>query len=219
MGEYADMIIDDVMDGNIPEDVENPADAHALRREAAPHGLAVRKCSNVHYQICDASGPLVDVWPTTNKFRWHGAPAGAKAKSGGPHQAVKHAIYTAKLNGLKAAGKFAPRAVDADPFADEPAKLPPAIKASRFGESNLDRCQQSLQAEAVNHPSHYKLGTMEVIDAIEGLSLGFHAGNVVKYVARYKAKGGVEDLRKAKWYLERLIELETRAESTLRSSE
>jgi len=41
----------------------------------------------------------------------------------------------------------------------------------------------------VNHPPHYNNGSMEVIEAIEGLALGFHAGNVVKYVARYKLKG------------------------------
>jgi hypothetical protein len=39
-------------------------------------------------------------------------------------------------------------------------------------------------------------------------ALGFHAGNVVKYVARYKAKGGLEDLKKAAWYLRRLIDIE-----------
>lgn len=64
--------------------------------------------------------------------------------------------------------------------------------------------------DPVNSPAHYTSGTMEVIDAIEGLGLGFHAANVVKYVARYKLKGGVEDLRKAKWYLERLIAREER---------
>jgi hypothetical protein len=63
-------------------------------------------------------------------------------------------------------------------------------------------------AETVNHPAHYRQGSMEVIDAIEGLALGFHAGNVVKYVARYKAKGGLEDLKKAAWYLRRLIDIE-----------
>jgi hypothetical protein len=63
-------------------------------------------------------------------------------------------------------------------------------------------------SENVNHPAHYRQGSMEVIDAIEGLELGFHAGNVVKYVARYKAKGGLEDLKKAAWYLRRLIDIE-----------
>jgi len=65
-------------------------------------------------------------------------------------------------------------------------------------------------SDPVNHPAHYNAGTMEVIDAIEGLQLGFHAGNVVKYVARYKHKGGVEDLKKARWYLDRLIENESK---------
>ncbi len=62
--------------------------------------------------------------------------------------------------------------------------------------------------ETVNHPSHYTQGGLEVIDAIEGMDLGFHAGNVVKYVARYKFKNGIEDLRKARWYLDRLIQVE-----------
>jgi len=58
----------------------------------------------------------------------------------------------------------------------------------------------------VNHPSHYTQGSMEVIDAIEGLGLGFHAGNVLKYIARYQFKAGIEDPEKAQWYLNRLIE-------------
>lgn len=67
---------------------------------------------------------------------------------------------------------------------------------------------QRVNGNAVDHPSHYTQGRLEVIDAIEGLALGFHGGNVVKYLARYKFKGGVEDLRKARWYLDRLIQLE-----------
>jgi hypothetical protein len=48
--------------------------------------------------------------------------------------------------------------------------------------------------------------------AIESAGYGesFCAGNVIKYVWRYKKKGGVSDLKKAKWYLERLISLETK---------
>ncbi len=56
----------------------------------------------------------------------------------------------------------------------------------------------------VNHPSHYNHGSIEVIDAIEDWKLGFHDGNVVKYVARHKHKNGIEDLKKARWYLNRL---------------
>lgn len=60
--------------------------------------------------------------------------------------------------------------------------------------------------DPVNHPSHYTSGKLEVIDAIEGMGLGYHEGNIVKYVARWRLKNGVEDLRKARWYLDRLID-------------
>lgn len=59
----------------------------------------------------------------------------------------------------------------------------------------------------VDHPDHYNQGSIEVIDAIEDWGLGFHEGNVIKYVARAAHKGTeVEDLKKARWYLERRIE-------------
>ena len=58
-------------------------------------------------------------------------------------------------------------------------------------------------ADPIN-PDHYRQGTLEVIDAIEGLALGYREGNCLKYLARYKYKNGVEDLRKAAWYLDRL---------------
>ena len=61
-------------------------------------------------------------------------------------------------------------------------------------------------SETVNHPPHYNTGEYEVIDVIEDWGLGFHAGNVVKYIARAKHKGNeLEDLRKARFYLDRLI--------------
>lgn len=62
-------------------------------------------------------------------------------------------------------------------------------------------------ADQVNHPTHYNAGSIEVIDAIEDWKLGFHEGNVVKYVARAKHKENeLEDLKKASWYLSRKIE-------------
>jgi ribosomal protein L35AE/L33A len=62
-------------------------------------------------------------------------------------------------------------------------------------------------SDRVNHPKHYNFGTIEVIDAIEDWGLGFHLGNVVKYVARAPHKGSeLEDLKKARWYLERKIQ-------------
>jgi len=60
--------------------------------------------------------------------------------------------------------------------------------------------------ERIDHPPHYTFGEIEVIEAIEDWRLGFHLGNVVKYVARSAHKGDqLADLRKARWYLEREI--------------
>lgn len=61
--------------------------------------------------------------------------------------------------------------------------------------------------DPVNHPIHYTFGGIEVIDAIEAWQLGYHLGNVVKYVARARHKGRYsEDLRKARFYLDREIQ-------------
>ena len=62
--------------------------------------------------------------------------------------------------------------------------------------------------EAVNHPSYYKTGGIEAIDVIEAWNLDFCLGNTVKYIARAgrKTKDGLQDLRKAAWYLSREIE-------------
>lgn len=58
----------------------------------------------------------------------------------------------------------------------------------------------------VNHPAHYNTGKIEVIDYIEDQNLGFHLGNVVKYISRAGKKGDtLEDLKKAQWYLNRYI--------------
>jgi hypothetical protein len=63
--------------------------------------------------------------------------------------------------------------------------------------------------DTVNHPPHYKDGGIETIDYIEAKRLGYHLGNAVKYISRAGKKGtnqGLEDLKKAQWYLNRAIE-------------
>ena len=70
-----------------------------------------------------------------------------------------------------------------------------------------------IQEDAVNHPSHYTDGGIECIEAIESALTneeyrGYLKGNIQKYVWREKHKGGTESLKKAKWYLQRLIELD-----------
>lgn len=62
--------------------------------------------------------------------------------------------------------------------------------------------------EKVNHPEHYQSENYETIDIIEDYQLGFHLGNVIKYITRASKKGNeIEDLEKAKWYLDRYINL------------
>lgn len=77
-------------------------------------------------------------------------------------------------------------------------------KFNRFGKDDQ-------MADAVNHPAHYNAGTMEVIDAIEGLGMGkdFNRGNAIKYICRAGLKSKdteVEDLNKAIWYIQREIQ-------------
>lgn len=64
--------------------------------------------------------------------------------------------------------------------------------------------------DTVNHPSHYASGEIECIDAIESSMTneafcGYLKGNVQKYMWRYENKGGITDLEKAQWYLNKLI--------------
>ena len=63
-----------------------------------------------------------------------------------------------------------------------------------------------LRADEVNHPPHYTVGGIETIDFIEAKGLDYNLGNVVKYVSRADQKGNkLQDLEKARWYLERAI--------------
>lgn len=69
-----------------------------------------------------------------------------------------------------------------------------------------------MQKDNVNHPSHYTQGGIECIDAIKAATVGLTGieavctGNAVKYMWRWKFKNGAEDIRKAIWYLEKLLE-------------
>ena len=66
----------------------------------------------------------------------------------------------------------------------------------------------SVPADPVNHPPHYRDGGIEVIDFIEAKDLNFRLANVVKYVSRAGKKNSdpVQDLEKAAWYLKREID-------------
>lgn len=71
----------------------------------------------------------------------------------------------------------------------------------------MDKVPPFLQRkdDIINHPPHYKRNGIEAVDVIEAFELNYRLGNVVKYVLRHMNKGGVEDLKKAQWYLNREI--------------
>lgn len=74
--------------------------------------------------------------------------------------------------------------------------------------------------DMVNHPQHYTQGGIECIDALKAATVGKRGieavcvANVIKYLWRYEEKNGIEDVRKAKFYIERLLkELEESQQS------
>jgi hypothetical protein len=68
------------------------------------------------------------------------------------------------------------------------------------------------EKDEINHPSHYTTGKIETIDYLADKLTkeqfeGFCVGNALKYCSRYQLKGGYQDLKKARWYLDKLIEM------------
>ena len=70
------------------------------------------------------------------------------------------------------------------------------------------KSKRSIKTDPVNHPDHYggADNPYEAIKVVEAWSLDFHLGSVLKYIARAGKKGDMlEDLKKARWYLDRKI--------------
>ena len=81
-----------------------------------------------------------------------------------------------------------------------------------FCENSADRCcTKEPNVDMVNHPVHYTQGGIECIDCIKSATVGkvgieaFCVGNAIKYLFRYEEKNGIEDVKKARWYIDRLI--------------
>ena len=72
-------------------------------------------------------------------------------------------------------------------------------------------CDKEPDIDMVNHPSHYTQGGIECIDALKAATVsktGIEAvctANAIKYLWRYEEKHGIEDVKKARWYIDRLI--------------
>jgi hypothetical protein len=70
------------------------------------------------------------------------------------------------------------------------------------------------RSNKIDHPKHYRPGLYEAIKVIEAWGLGFCLGNVVKYISRAELKGTpIEDLKKARWYLDREIKQRERCQA------
>jgi protein of unknwon function (DUF3310) len=81
------------------------------------------------------------------------------------------------------------------------------------GYDNHHIVNNEVEEDIINHPKHYKLGNgLETIDIVEAVTVNLNGieavcvGNILKYVCRYSKKNGLEDLKKAQWYLNHLIE-------------
>lgn len=71
-----------------------------------------------------------------------------------------------------------------------------------------------LPVDKVNNPSHYGQGNIECIDYIKDFLteeeyIGYLRGNIAKYLHRWRHKNGIEDLKKAEWYLKELIRVQS----------
>ena len=85
---------------------------------------------------------------------------------------------------------------------------------SNYLEQYLYAKEETMKEDMVNHPQHYKTKSgLETIDVIEAFTYGLNGieavdtANVMKYICRWKKKNGLEDLRKAQWYLNHLINI------------
>lgn len=92
-------------------------------------------------------------------------------------------------------------------------KFPNVISAKYFIEADDAKSVETPAIDYVDHPSHYQSESgIEVIDVIDAFTkelngvVAFDIGNAIKYILRWKKKGGVEDLRKSLWYINHAIE-------------
>lgn len=86
-------------------------------------------------------------------------------------------------------------------------------KTSPYNHQTLGDLYAEYRSEAkVNHPLHYTQGNVECIDALAAATVnkkGIEAvcvANIIKYLWRYETKNGIEDVKKAKWYIDKLLE-------------
>jgi len=70
----------------------------------------------------------------------------------------------------------------------------------------VDQMLNNIYNQDSINPAHYKQGEIEVIDFILDQNMDYLTANVQKYISRWRFKDGIDDLRKARWFLDKLIE-------------
>lgn len=96
-------------------------------------------------------------------------------------------------------------------FVDDLQDSPQELMKSAIDRIIKQRQEEAKKHDAVNHPSHYTQGEVECIDAIASACINKQgieavcAANIIKYLWRYESKNGIEDVKKAQWYLQKLI--------------
>lgn len=100
--------------------------------------------------------------------------------------------------------------VNGEAFAKAAESLQEIGKA--YSSPNMENYETTIKPDEVNHPSRYLHHGIETIDVIkawtEGLdgAYAFCIGNAIKYLSRWQEKGGIEDLKKAVWYIQWVID-------------
>ena len=148
---------------------------------------------------------------------------GDNSISGRGNDAGRHATTTTTLGGYGAALPRRASSGNDQPKEAEGWFKPIGISPAESGDLNQEEisdcpdgicpvpwAKKEAVVDNVNHPEHYTSGGIECIEAIEAQLTpeeyrGYIKGNVAKYVWREKHKGGNESLRKAQWYLSRLV--------------
>ena len=85
---------------------------------------------------------------------------------------------------------------------------------SIFNTETFEEMNVRVNEDIVKHPSHYTKG-IEMWEYAYSQNLNFFEGNIIKYVTRWRHKNGIEDLLKAKQYLDKLIEKEQKLEQDI----
>ena len=131
--------------------------------------------------------------------------------TGNSNAEIKKALPKATAQQIYNQRHYLKKNADADKFVAKVLKEEAIQKRVEVGIKMEKKADEEILLENANNKQvggvHYKTKDIQPWDAIHEWGLGFFSGNVVKYVARHREKNGIEDLKKARHYLDKLIEI------------